>query len=154
MVNISGNSYYSSKPLDEIKNLLKKYRAPKIKGLPPFCGGLVGYFAYDSYKYFEPKLELKSKDVAGFKDFELYMYDKVICFDAFKQKIIIIVNIKTGTHVEQNYLEALNTIEEKKKLLKKSPNLKEEKIKIIEKPKSIDDEKEYEEKLSKIKKHI
>lgn len=154
MVNISGNSYYSSKPLDEIKNLLKKYRAPKIKGLPPFCGGLVGYFAYDSYKYFEPKLELKSKDIAGFKDFELYMYDKVICFDAFKQKIIIIVNIKTGTHVEQNYLEALNTIEEIKKLLKKSPNLKEEKIKIIEKPKSIDDEKEYEEKLSKIKKHI
>ena len=154
MVNISGNSYYSSKPLDEIKNLLKKYRAPKIKGLPPFCGGLVGYFAYDSYKYFEPKLELKSKDIAGFKDFELYMYDKVICFDAFKQKIIIIVNIKTGTHVEQNYLEALNTIEEIKKLLKKSPNLKEEKIKIIEKPKSIDDEKEYEEKLLKIKKHI
>ena len=78
----------------------------------------------------------------------------VVCNGAFKQKIIIIVNIKTGTHVEQNYLEALNTIEEIKNLLKKSPNLKEEKIKIIEKPKSIDDEKEYEEKLSKIKKHI
>ena len=154
IVNISGNSFYSENPMDEVKNLLKKYRAPKISGLPPFCGGLVGYFSYDSYKYFEKKLELKSIDNSNFKDFELYMYDKVICFDAFNQKIIIIVNIKTGSHLEQNYIEARNTIEEIKSLLRRSPNFEEEKINILKKPESIDDKKEYEEKLSKIKKHI
>ena len=48
IVNISGNKYYSEKPMDEVKKILEKYRAPKIKDLPPFCGGLVGYFSYDS----------------------------------------------------------------------------------------------------------
>ena len=154
IVNISGNKYYSEKPMDEIKKILEKYKAPKMKDLPPFCGGLVGYFSYDSYKYFETSLNLKASDSASFNDFELYMYDKVICFDAFKQKIIIICNIKTGDHLEQNYLEASNSIQEIKKLLMKAPSLKENKLKIIEKPTSIDDRKEYEEKLSKVKKHI
>lgn len=154
VVNISGNKYYSEKPMDEVKKILEKYRAPKIKDLPPFCGGLVGYFSYDSYKYFETSLKLNSKDNASFNDYELYMYDKVICFDAFKQKIIIIVNIKTGDHIEQNYLEARNSIEEIKKLLMRAPSFKESKIKIIEKPTSMDNKEEYKEKLSKVKKHI
>lgn len=154
MVNLAGNTFYSKEPMEEIKKVLKKYRAPKIEGLPPFCGGFVGYLAYDTFRYFEPKMEFKSKDEGKFKDYELYMYDKVICFDAYKQKIIIIVNIKTGDHLEQNYLEASNTIEEIKKLIKKAPIFKEEKIKILKKPESIDTKEEYEKKLLDIKKHI
>lgn len=154
MLNMAGNCFKSDSPMEEVKKVLSKYKAPRIKGLPPFCGGLVGYFAYDSYKYFEPTLEFKSVDNANFKDFELYMYDKVICFDAFEQKIIIVVNIKTGDHIEQNYLEASNTIEEIKKLIKRTPSLKEEKITILKRPESIDDKKQYEEKLLKVKKHI
>jgi hypothetical protein len=64
------------------------------------------------------------------------------------------VNIKTGDHIEQNYLEARNSIEEIKKLLMKAPSFKESKIKIIEKPTSMDNKEEYKEKLSKVKKHI
>ena len=148
-----GYEYYSNSPIDEISKVLNDYRAPKIDSLPPFCGGFVGYFAYDSYKYLEPKLVLKSKDNAKFNDYELLMFDKVICFDAFKQKIIIIVNIKMD-NLEEEYENAKMHIEETKELVLKTPNIKEEKIKIIEKPTSIDNKDEQNKKLLKIKEHI
>ncbi len=153
-VSLNHDTYYSDRPMEEIKNVLKQYKAKKINDLPPFCGGLVGYASYDSYKYFEPKLEIKSEDYSKFNDYEFYMFDKVICFDMYKQKIIIIVNIKTGPHLKANYMEAKNTIEEIKKLLYKTPEFKQNKVKILEEPKSIDSIEEYQMKIEKIKKHI
>ncbi len=153
MVRFDGHEYYSEKPIDEVSEVLKKYRAPMIKGLPPFCGGFVGYFAYDSYKYLEPKLKFKSEDNAKFNDYELLMFDKVICFDAFKQKIIIICNVHTN-NLEEEYENAKKHIKNIKELVLKAPNIKNEKIKIIQKPTSLDTKEEYTEKLLKVKKHI
>ncbi|MPM98530.1 hypothetical protein SDC9_145718 [bioreactor metagenome] len=34
--------------------------------LPPFTGGLVGYFSYDYIKYAEPSLNLDAQDDEGF----------------------------------------------------------------------------------------
>lgn len=47
-----------SKPADAIRELLSEFTSPKIKGLPSFTGGLVGYFSYDYIKYSEPCLSL------------------------------------------------------------------------------------------------
>lgn len=152
-VMIDGNEFYSNDPIFEISKMLQKYRAPKIKDLPPFCGGFVGYFSYDSYKYLEPKLKLKSNDYAKFNDYELLMFDKVICFDAFKQKIIIICNIHTN-NLEEEYLVAKKKIAEIKKLILKAPSIKKEKIRIIKKPTSIETKDEYIKKVLRIKKHI
>ena len=153
LVNLNGNTYYSDKPMDEIKKLLSKYKAKKDLSLPPFCGGLVGYVSYDGYKYFEPKLKLQSNDEAKFNDYEFYMFDKVICFDNFKQKIIILVNIETK-NLDSNYLKAEKEIEEIKELIYKAPSFKKMKMDIKEKPVSLDSIEEYETKISKIKKHI
>lgn len=152
-VMIDGNEFYSNDPIFEISKMLQKYRAPKIKDLPPFCGGFVGYFSYDSYKYLEPKLKLKSNDYAKFNDYELLMFDKVICFDAFKQKIIIICNIHMN-NLEEEYLVAKKKIAEIKKLILKAPSIKKEKIRIIKKPTSIETKDEYIKKVLRIKKHI
>ena len=152
-VMIDGNEFYSNDPIFEISKMLQKYRAPKIKNLPPFCGGFVGYFSYDSYKYLEPKLKLKSNDYAKFNDYELLMFDKVICFDAFKQKIIIICNIHMN-NLEEEYLVAKKKIAEIKKLILKAPSIKKEKIRIIKKPTSIETKDEYIKKVLRIKKHI
>ena len=40
----------TNEPYKYIRNLLKTYKSPKVLGLPPFTGGLVGYFAYDYIK--------------------------------------------------------------------------------------------------------
>ena len=70
------------------------------------------------------------------------MFDKVICFDAYKQKIIIIVNIHTN-NLDKEYEEAKNIIKEIKELVLKNPNIKDEKIEIIKKPESIDSKEEH-----------
>ena len=82
-------------PGEKIKEILKEYTSPKIKELPTFTGGLVGYFSYDYIKYSEPKLNLDADDEEGFKDVDLMLFDKIVVFDNYRQKLILIVNVKT-----------------------------------------------------------
>lgn len=79
-------------PSDVIRDILAKYRSPVIDGMPPFTGGLVGYFSYDYIKYSESTLKLRSKDDEGFKDADLMLFDKLIVFDNFRQTIIVIAH--------------------------------------------------------------
>lgn len=78
-----------------IKQIIEENKSPRFDYLPPFTGGLVGYFSYDYIKYSEPTLKLDAEDEENFKDVDLMLFDKVIAFDNFKQKIILIVNVKT-----------------------------------------------------------
>ncbi|MDR3237485.1 MAG: anthranilate synthase component I family protein [Spirochaetia bacterium] len=78
-----------------IQKILDENKSPRFDYLPPFTGGLVGYFSYDYIKYSEPSLNLDADDIEGFNDADLMLFDKVIAFDNLRQKIIIIVNIKT-----------------------------------------------------------
>src|SRR5215469_8308158 len=43
-------------PLDFIAQFQRRYRAAPVPGLPRFCGGLAGYFAYDTVRHIEAKL--------------------------------------------------------------------------------------------------
>ena len=86
--------FETTDPGQYIRQLLSEYKSPVLPGLPPFTGGLVGYFAYDYIKYAEPTLVLDAKDTEGFQDVDLMLFDKVIAFDNFRQKIVLIVNIR------------------------------------------------------------
>ena len=79
------------KPYDVLRELLEKYKSPKIPDMPSFTGGFVGYFGYETIKYAEPKLKIKASDV---DDYHLMLFDKVIAYDHLKQKIIVIANMK------------------------------------------------------------
>lgn len=83
-------------PGEVIREILSQHRSPKLPGLPSFTGGFVGYFSYDYIKYSEPSLKLDADDEEGFRDVDLMLFDKVIAFDNYRQKIILIVNIKTN----------------------------------------------------------
>ncbi len=104
-------------PGEIIKELVKKNRSPKLDYLPPFTGGFVGYFAYDYIKYAEPSLKLDAENQDQFKDIDLMLFDKVIAFDNFKQKIVIIVNMKTDD-LEGNYGKACDELVEIANLIK------------------------------------
>ena len=78
------------------------YRSPILEGMPPFLGGFVGYFAYSMIGYAEPILKIKK---GTFPDYDVMLFDKVIAYDHLKQKICIIVNMKTD-RVMENYGEA------------------------------------------------
>ena len=104
-------------PSEIIKDLVEKNKSPKLNTLPPFTGGFVGYFAYDYIKYAEPSLNLDAKNQDQFKDIDLMLFDKVIAFDNFKQKIVIIANMKTDD-VDRNYQKACDDLREIADLIK------------------------------------
>lgn len=97
-------------PKEIIRKILEEYKSPKIEGLPSFTGGFVGYFSYDYAKYSEPTLKLDAEDEEKFKDVDLMLFDKVIAFDNYRQKLIVIVNAKTE-NIEQEYEKATAEIE-------------------------------------------
>ncbi|MGB4440405.1 MAG: anthranilate synthase component I [Sedimentibacter sp.] len=101
------NIIYTKKPMEVIRTFLKKYKSPKIKGMPPFAGGFVGYFSYSMFGYTEPVLNFKE---SNFNDFDLMLFDKVIVYDHLKQKINIVVNMNTDDLIN-SYNEALNDID-------------------------------------------
>ncbi len=82
------NEFEAVNPDDCIKKVMKENKSPKFDYLPPFTGGLVGYFAYDYIKYGEPSLHLQAKDDENFKDMDLMLFDKVIAFDNFRHKML------------------------------------------------------------------
>ena len=101
-------------PGECIRQLLSENASPAVEGLPPFTGGLVGYFSYDYIKYSEPGLVLDAADTEGFQDVDLMLFDKVIAFDNYRQKIILIANAKTDDldHTYNKAMEELRNMEE------------------------------------------
>ncbi|MGE4354437.1 MAG: anthranilate synthase component I [Oscillospiraceae bacterium] len=111
-------------PAAIIRDVITENRSPRMKHLPPFTGGLVGYFSYDYIKYAEPGLILDANDEEGFKDLDLMLFDKVIAFDHYRQKIILIVNIGCSD-LESGYKRAETELSEMKSLLQSGPAITE-----------------------------
>ncbi len=80
-------------PSSVLRQILEDYKSPRFDDLPPFTGGLVGYFSYDYLSYSEPTVKSRAQDTEAFKDVDLMLFDKVIAFDHFRQKIILMINI-------------------------------------------------------------
>ena len=74
----------SPDPLGELRAYLANYKSPRLKGIPPFTGGFVGYFSYSMIKYAEQVLKLRSSE---FNDFDLMLFEKVIAYDHLKQRL-------------------------------------------------------------------
>lgn len=140
-------------PGEKIKEILKEYTSPKIKELPTFTGGLVGYFSYDYIKYSEPKLNLDADDEEGFKDVDLMLFDKVIAFDNFSQKIIVIANAKTD-NLEEDYNKCVDEINKIIELIKTGEMVDVNPGKITSEFRPLFTEKEYCEMVEKAKHYI
>lgn len=112
IIKIDGKIIDETDPETVIRNIISSYKAKRIDSLPPFAGGLVGYFSYDYLKYSEPTLRLDAKNTENFKDVDLMLFDKVIAFDNFKQKIILIANISLEGDIDKNYFTAEKELKE------------------------------------------
>ena len=104
-------------PSETLRNILAEYRSPRLPELPPFTGGLVGYFAYDYLGYSEPTVRREVEDSEAFKDVDLMLFDRVIAFDNVKQKILLIANMKLEDS-ETEYSKALLSLRQMAELLK------------------------------------
>ena len=105
VINGAKVKFKTKDPVNFIKEVLAEYRVPKIGGIPPLTGGFVGYFGYDFVQYCEPSLQFDPAKATDFPDFDLMLFDKIVAFDHLKQKLFIIVNVRTD-NLEVNYAKA------------------------------------------------
>lgn len=140
-------------PKEYIRKIIAENRSPRIEGMPPFTGGMVGYFAYDYIKYIEPTLTLDADDTEEFNDADLMLFDKVIVFDNFKQKIQLIVNASADT-IGTGYNYALSELEHLMNLIKTGVPALIQKLKLLEEFHPLFSEDEYCEMVEKVKHYI
>jgi anthranilate synthase component 1 len=146
-------SFQVDNPDKYILEILDKHKGAKIEGLPPFTGGLVGYFAYDYAKYAEPSLKLDAPDKEYFQDVDLMLFDKVIAFDHYKQKIVLIVNINVE-NIKAEYKSGVEKLDDLKSMIKNGVPQQPEKAKVKSELKSLFTKNEYCEMVKKAKEHI
>ena len=79
-------------PLDEIKNIMKDYKAVAVAGLPRFYGGLVGFMGYDTVRFFED-IPDKNPDDLRLPDSVFMLTDTILIFDHVNHTIKIITNV-------------------------------------------------------------
>ncbi len=116
-------------PAEYIRELMSRYRSPKLEGFPSFTGGLVGYFSYDYIKYSEPCLKLDAKDEEHFKDVDLMLFKQVIAFDNIHQKIVLVTNINAD-NIDEEYPKAEKQLAEMAELIRRGTPAEEKKARL------------------------
>lgn len=146
-------TFKTENPTEYLRQVLTQYRSPKVSYLPPFTGGLVGYFSYDYLKYSEPILKKDLVDENEFKDVDLMLFDKVIAFDNVRQKIVLIANAKLAD-IETEYNRAVNELERIADLLKNGKKAKEKPGRILGEFEPVFNEDQYCDMVEKGKHYI
>ncbi len=107
----------SPDPLGFINDYLKRYKVAPAPGLPRFCGGLVGYFGYDTIRYIERRLaSTKKPDPLNLPDIVLLLSTELVVFDNLSGKLYFIVYADPA--VPDAYLRARQRLAELKSKLR------------------------------------
>ena len=81
-------------PLDFIDSYYRRFKVAPQPNLPRFCGGLAGYFAYDTVRYIEKRLATHTlPDEIGVPDIQLMLTEELAVVDNVTGKIYFIVQI-------------------------------------------------------------
>jgi anthranilate synthase component 1 len=79
-------------PLDFVDAYFKRFKVAVQPGLPRFCGGLAGYFGYDTVRYIESRLAKHHlPDELGVPDIQLMLTEELAVVDNVAGRIYLIV---------------------------------------------------------------
>ena len=124
LMQVGNLKFETEDPASYIRQILADYTSPKFDFLPSFTGGLVGYFSYDFLGYSEPTTRCDVEDSEQFKDIDLMLFDKVIAFDNFRQKIVLICNMDLS-EPEEGYNKAKMELQQLVRLLQQGEKKRE-----------------------------
>ena len=106
-------------PLDFIAAYQKRFKVALRPGLPRFCGGLAGYFGYDTVRHIEKKLETTCPpDTLGCPDILLLQCEELAVIDNLSGKLYLIVYADPGQN--EAYANARRRLRALKEQLKYS----------------------------------
>ena len=86
-------------PLQVLADLLARYRATHVAGLPRFCGGAVGYLGYDVVRYTE-HLPNAPPDDRHLPDLAFDFYDSMVIFDHIQKTIAVTAHARVPTNAK------------------------------------------------------
>jgi anthranilate synthase component 1 len=80
-----------------LRQALSGHKPARLKGLPPFTAGAVGFFSYDAVRQIE-RLPAHAADELGVPDACLLFFDEVLAFDHVRKEIWLVVtaNVTKG----------------------------------------------------------
>jgi anthranilate synthase component 1 len=78
-------------PLRFVERFAAQFRVALRSGLPKFCGGLAGYFGYDTVRLFEHRLVHTPPDELGLPDIQLLLTEELAVVDNLSGRVYLIV---------------------------------------------------------------
>jgi anthranilate synthase component 1 len=140
-------------PLDFVDAYFKRFKVAVQAGLPRFCGGLAGYFGYDTVRYIESRLAKHDlHDELGVPDIQLMLTEELAVIDNVAGKIYFIVYADPS--IPDGYEKAQTRLKELLACLSKQvsmpPSLASTKTELIRKFKAAD----FEDAVRKTKEYI
>ncbi|MEB0140814.1 MULTISPECIES: anthranilate synthase component I [unclassified Undibacterium] len=88
---------YEGNPLDFIAEFQSRFKVALRPGLPRFCGGLAGYFGYDTVRHVEKRLAASApKDDLGLPEIQLLLTEELAVIDNVSGKLYLIVYADTS----------------------------------------------------------
>lgn len=97
-------------PLQFIERFFAQFKVALRPGLPRFCGGLAGYFGYDTVRLIERKLAQPKPDDLGLPDIQLLLTEELAVVDNLSGRIYLIVY--ADPHQPEAYARARERIRE------------------------------------------
>jgi anthranilate synthase component 1 len=86
-------------PLAFIERTMAQFKVALRPGLPRFCGGLAGYFGYDTVRLIEKKLAPPKTDDLGLPDIHLLLTEELAVIDNLTGRAYLII-YADATHAE------------------------------------------------------
>jgi anthranilate synthase component 1 len=106
-------------PLDFIEAYQQRFKVALRPGMPRFCGGLAGYFGYDTVRHIEKKLQNSCPpDTLGCPDILLLQTEELAVIDNLSGKLYLMVY--ADPHQPEAFTRAKKRLRELKELLKYS----------------------------------
>ena len=145
--------FRTENPSEYLRQILAEYKSPRFDYLPPFTGGLTGYFSYEYLGYREPAVRGIAEDTENFKDVDLMLFDKIIAFDNLRQKLILIVNMPLDD-IEVRYNKAVLELRRLEELIRTGEKKQEPGGRLLGKITPLFDREQFCAMVEKAKHHI
>jgi anthranilate synthase component I len=105
--------FTSNDPMRDLQQLVEKYRAFALPGLPRFAGGAVGFASYDAVRYTENLPNIPHDD-RGLPDLSFAFYDRMVIFDHIRKTILVVAQAHVGPSADPGaaYQSACDRVDE------------------------------------------
>ncbi len=151
--------FESQNPLKELKSIFSKIKAAPNPHLSRFWGGAVGYWGYDTVRFFE-NLPSSKRDALSCPTGAFQLSGEIVAFDRFSQTAQVIANI----HIPENatssaalkrlYTKGLRSIDRQISLLGRHRPTTKTVMKSMPPPRPLSQQHEFELAVEKAKDYI